>query len=496
MIYPPWTVLSGRAFLTNVLPPLGILSIAATLEESGFCVRVIDTNAERMDSQTLEERLRAYQPRFVGITVLSSIVVVAHSIAKLVKRIVPDCVVVFGGVHAELYPATMLRNSAIDVVIRGDGEKPMRDIVSGRSWSDIPGCSFRTAANQVRTNPPAPLVMDLDEYPMPAYHLVNFANYYPSASSYRRLPAMNLIMTRGCPGKCSFCNSAMTTLRHHSPRRIFQQIKLLREEYGVLQVQFYDDTFTVNKQCVYELCDLLAADKTDITFSCYVRGDCFSDEMAQKLKAVGCHQVMVGIETGSEKIMKSIRKPIDKQRYRNLVEIAHRHGIEVRAGFIIGNLGETWETMQETLKFAIDLDVDFFQLSISTPYPGTQLFLQADREGRLKHKEYKFYGQSDPIVRLDDLSADDILDFEKYAFRRFYMRPRMVLRQLKRISHPRQLRDLYNAFKIFVLSRGTGNTPNWKDWNALREEDQLDLNLLANDQERLTFEIRLPLTAA
>ncbi len=495
LIYPPWTVLQGRSFLTNCLPPLGILSIAAYLERSGLSVRVLDVHAERMGPDQLTAKLREYQPRFVGITVLSSMVVSAHSIAKQVKREVPDCVVVMGGVHAEAYPERMLQDSAVDLVVRGDGERPMAAIVAGRPWDTIESVSFLRADGTVCHTPPQAIEMDLDQYPMPAYHLINFDRYFPSATSYRNLPAINVIMTRGCPGKCTFCNSAMTTLRWRSPKAVFEQIQVLRERYGIRQVQFFDDTFTANRQGVLELCRLIRDHQLDITFSCYARGDCFSDEMAKALKSAGCHQVMVGIETGSERIMKVIQKPINKQKYADVVRIAHAHGIEVRAGFIIGNMEETWETMEESLQFALDLDVDFFQLSISTPYPGTALFKQALQEGRLRHTEYKRYGQGEPVVRLDHLTNEQIAQFERYAWRKFYLRPRVLWRQLRRATGWRQLIDLYNAFSLLIMNRVLNSDPNWAQWDRETEAEQYDRQVAHADAVRLTFDVRKRWTA-
>jgi radical SAM superfamily enzyme YgiQ (UPF0313 family) len=493
LIYPPWTILYARAFLTNALPPLGILSIASYLEHNGLSVRVLDVHAERMSPDRLREEIARLRPRFVGICVLSSMLVSSHAIARDVKRLVPDCTVVVGGVHSELYPEAMLRNSAVDLVVRGDGEEPMLQIVKGTPWKDIKGVSFRSESNTKVVHTPAQDIrMDIDSYPMPAYHLVDINRYFPSATSYRNLPAANVIMTRGCPGKCTFCNSAMTVLRSRTPEHVFQHIRHLRETYGIRQIQFFDDTFTVNKKGVLELCKLIRESDLDITFSCYARGDCFSDEMAKALKSAGCHQIMMGIETGSDKIAKIIRKPIEHEKYRRVVEIAHENDIEVRAGFIIGSLGETWETMMESLNFAIELDVDFFQLSISTPYPGTQLFKQAMEEGRITHTNFKLYGQSDPLVRLDDLTPEDISRFEKLAFRRFYLRPRMFVRQLKRIKNFRQIKDLFNALNLLVANTFTNANPDWDEWDKLEESDVLDLNLENGqpDYGRLTFKIR------
>lgn len=491
LIYPPWTVLQGRAFLTNCLPPLGILSIAAVLLEQGFSVKVIDVHAERMSPIRLRELLREYRPRYAGISVLSSMVVAANMIAKIVKQEVPDCIVVMGGVHAETFPECMLQNSAVDLVVRGDGERPMADIVAGKPWDQIQSVSFLRSDATAHHTPLQDIVMDLDQYPMPAYHLVDFKRYFPSASSYRNLPAINVLMTRGCPGLCTFCNSAKTTLRCRSPQKVYEQIQHLRKVYKICQVQFFDDTFTVNKQAVLELCRLLRENKVDITFSCYVRGDCFSEEMAKALKSAGCHQVMVGVETASDRIMKIIHKPIKKERYADLVRIAHKYDIEVRAGFIIGNLGETWETMEESLQFAIDLDVDFFQPSINTPYPGTALFKQALEEDRLKHMEFKRYGQGlELVLRLDDLTEKQVLEFDRYAWRKFYLRPRMILRQLSRISNFRQIKDLYNAFSQLIMSTIVNSDPDWMEWDQGTEEAQYDRQVIHRNPIRLTHELR------
>ena len=330
---------------------------------------------------------------------------------------------------------------------------------------------------------------------MPAYHLVDFKRYFPSATSYRNLQAINVLMTRGCPGKCSFCNSANTTLRSRSPQKVFEQIKLLHDKYGIKQIQFYDDTFTVNKKGVFELCRLIKESNINITFSCYARGDCFNDKMAEALKSAGCHQIMIGIETANPKIMNIIGKEIDTEQYKKVVEIAHTHAIEVRAGFVIGNLGETWQTMLESLEFAIELDVDFFQLSINTPYPGTQLFKQAKQENRLAHEEYKYYGQSKPIVRLDDLTPEQITKFEKYANRKFYMRPKMFIRQLKRVHTIRHFKDLFSAFNVMIANKIINPNPDWADWENETEDQHYDLKLNSKPSPvRLTWELREPET--
>jgi radical SAM superfamily enzyme YgiQ (UPF0313 family) len=301
---------------------------------------------------------------------------------------------------------------------------------------------------------------------------------------------MNALMTRGCPGKCTFCNSAFTTLRSHSPRVMVDRIKHLRYKYGVRQIQFYDDTFTVAKQTVLEFCRLMVAEKVDVTWIAFIRGDCFSRDMAKAMKGAGCHQVLVGIESGDEQIMKNIGKPIDKGRYREAVKIAHEVGIEVRGSFIIGSVGETWQTMQASLDFANELDLDVFQLNVSTPYPGTQLYEFAVKTGRLVNKHWSEYGQRTVLVRLDDLTAEQIYQFERHAFRSFYFRPTIMLRHLRRITRLRHLKEMFTTFFAITMGTLAYKNPQWQCWSSLTEEQFLDLPIAPPELPRLTFKLR------
>lgn len=145
----------------------------------------------------------------------------------------------------------------------------------------------------------------------------------------------------------------------------------------------------------------------------------------------------------------------------------------------------------ESLQFAIELDVDFFQLSISTPYPGTELFKQALQEGRLRHQDYKYYGQSEPVVLLDDLTPEEIRRFERHALRTFYLRPRQLWRQLGRLRHPRQFTELIAAFNLLIANRLINANPDWTVWDEAREEEMYDLDVTPYPPPvRLTYEIR------
>ena len=489
LIYPPWAALGRDSYLQNFLPPLGILTIAAYAESQGYSVHVFDIHGERADDTELRRRLQMTKPKFVGISVLTNMCIPAHKIAKICKEEIPDCVLVIGGVHAEAMPE-MLENSSIDCVVRGDGEESMISIMQEGDFKKVEGVSFFDIGKIVN-NPLRKIQMDLDRFPQPAYHLVNFANYFPPVGTYRKFPAINMLMTRGCPGKCTFCNSAMTTLRASSPKRIVEQIKNLYHNYGIRQIMFYDDTFTVLKKVCLEFCERLEKEKLDLSYVVYVRGDCFSDDLAKALKKSGCHQVLMGIETGSAKIAKRIGKPIEKQRYKEAVKIAHNNGLEVRGSFIVGSLDETRETMMETLDFAIDLDIDLMQLNISTPYPGTALYKELVEKGMLRHKDWNTYGQEEIVYNQLHLTDKDIYDFITYAYRKFYLRPKPIFRLLKRVTSFRLVRDYLNTARLLLFSRfKVEGRENWECWKDLKEEDFLDRKIPKSKHVRLTHQLR------
>ena len=488
LVYPIWVSEGSRGRLQRMLPPLGILSIASWLEQHGLEVHVVDLHAEQLRPEDFRAIVRALNPRFVGVTVLSSHVVPAHHVAKICKEEAPDAKVFCGGVHAEACPEDMLRDPHFDAVGRGDGEDLMLELVQGRPWEAIAGLSWRGPDGTVRHNLPRTVEMDLDRYPFPAYHLVDLDLYFPPVGTYRDLPAVNLLMTRGCPGKCTFCNSAKTTLRGRSVEKMIELVKLLRYEHGIRQFSFYDDTFTAAPRAVREFCRRMIDDRVDASFVCYIRGDMFSDELADLLARAGCHQVLLGIESGSATLMARIGKPIDKERYRAAVRIAHAHGIEVRAGFIIGHHEETRATLQETLDFAIDLDVDFFQPSIMTPYPGTQLYVQAKAEGLLHHERFERYGQGEVVLKMKHLRPDELEAFYRSSFARFYLRPRAVWQQVRRLRSWNHARDLLKtAYAVFVEGLAEARGGDLRGW--------LDVEVPAASEAsprrpRLTFEVR------
>ena len=397
---------------------------------------------------------------------------------------------VFGGVHPEAMPAETLCNSAVDIVVRGDGEETFLSILQGEPLDAIRGISYRRDATVVH-NPASTVEMNLDKYPFPAYHLVPMDKYYPAIGAYKRLPAINMLMTRGCPGKCTFCNSAMTTLRTRSAESVVEEIEYLSETYGVREIQFYDDTFTVLKKNVMRFCELMAAKNLNVSWAAFVRADCFNEEMARAMKKGGCHQILIGVESGSDIILRNIRKPIDREKTAEAIKIARAAGLESRASFIFGSMGETVETMQETLEFSMQLDPDIAQYNVCTPYPGTQMYRWAKENGHLVSEEWGDFELSTFMMNLPTCTDQDVYRYYKNAHKQFYMRPKMILRRLRKVSRLSHIRDLIHAFFYIVLRKKLGTRGEVRrDWLGTRKEDFFNLNVSDARTPHLTFEVR------
>jgi radical SAM superfamily enzyme YgiQ (UPF0313 family) len=204
LINPPWLSKDENIWngVKSAMPPLGLLSIAAYAESKGYVVRVIDVHIEKYTAAELIEKLKIAQPKFVGMGVMTATSNAANQIARIVKKTIANCTVVFGGVHPEAMPEETLCNSAVDIVVRGDGEETFLSILQGKPLEAIRGISYRKGTTVVH-NPASAVEMDLDKYPFPAYHLVPMHKYYPAIGAYKRLPAINMLMTRGCPEPAS-----------------------------------------------------------------------------------------------------------------------------------------------------------------------------------------------------------------------------------------------------------------------------------------------------
>jgi radical SAM superfamily enzyme YgiQ (UPF0313 family) len=476
LVNPPWHLRRGNIWrdTASVMPPLGLAWIAAVLELHGHQVQILDAHAERCTLEAVRARLAAMGDfDWVGISSTTSLIANALEIVRMAKARWPQSRVAMGGVHPTVLPEEVLAEPAVDVVVRGEGEETMKELVSGADFAGVLGISYRQdtatagqgrdgperhgqdahathgqdarATGAVRHNEHRPLIADLDSLPMPAYHLLPMARYHPAAGATKRLPAVSMLATRGCVGRCTFCYRIFgPSLRCRSGLALAQEARHLQERYGIREVCFYDDTFTAVKKEIREFCHGLREMKVDLTWSCFSRIDAVDEDTLRAMKEAGCHQIMYGFESASEEILRNVGKRVDLEQAAQAVRITRKVGIDIRAAFMLGNPGETEQTLEETLQYAMRLRPELVIFNITTPFPGTEMFDWADRQGLLKTRDWEDYDLAHAVMDLPTVSAEKVREFYQKAYRRFYLRPRYIAARLASI---RSLSDVAQAIR-------------------------------------------------
>lgn len=457
LINPSW--ITDKKSVWSVInpsyPSLGLLYIAAVLLKNGHDAAILDARAEELTYEEFRARLLALKdaPDFIGLTATTRIINNALLSAKICREIFPQARIVFGGVHPTLRPEEVLSNDFVDYVVRDEGEFAMNELVSGKPLNEILGLSYRTEAGIVH-NPRRPFLENLDDVPLLPTHLLPMEKYHPTLGAYKRLPSFGLLTTRGCPGGCTYCYQNFgPKFRHHSARRLVDQIKALQKDHGIREISFYDDTFTVVRKNIMEFCRLIVEEGVDITWSCFSRVDCVDREILQALKDAGCHQILFGVESADPQILQNIKKRINLERVEEVVKMTKEIGINCRLSFMLGNPGETEETMEKTLRYAIKLDPDVVTFNIATPYPGTEMYEWAKKEGYLKTEDWTQYNFSHPVMELPTVSSDKVEEYYKKSFRRFYFRPKYIFRRLYKVTayDINSLKMLFNFFFKWIL---------------------------------------------
>jgi len=433
LINPPRTIGKGNIWekIDRSLPPLGLACIASYLEKKGRKVSILDMQAEYVTQPELDVSLKRLNPGFVGITATTVEIESALRIADLCKESLPATKVILGGAHPSVMPEEVLLNPRVDFVVRGEGEHTLHELTGGAKLSGISGLSYRQNG-RIRHNPPRALINDLDKMPLPAYHLLPMDKYRPSLGNYKRLPAMSMIATRGCPGRCTFCYTGISgkTTRTRTAESLLKEIKLLQRNYKIKEISFYDDTFTAFRENVKKFCEGIIREQLNITWSCMSRIDFVDAEVLRLMRQSGCHQIGYGLESASPEILRNIGKPTSVDLMEKNIELTKKSGIDVRAMFLLGSPGETEKTLKQTINFALKIKPAIALFNITTPFPGTAMYGWAKRKNYLMDSGWNKYDLANVVMRLPTVSSETIKSYYNIAYRKFYLNPSYVLKRL------------------------------------------------------------------
>ncbi|MFA6106354.1 MAG: radical SAM protein [Patescibacteria group bacterium] len=441
LVAPSQRQIYGKSFAPPY-PPLGLLSVGAILKKSGHKVKFIDIDAERYSNEKFVKYLTDFQPDLVAITCVTPTFNAAAGLAGLVKA-KTSAKVMFGGVHPTIAPDDCLKNPNIDFLVVGEGEETVKELAlfleSGRvDYEKIKGLWARING-QIIKGEARPLINDLDEMPYPAWELVSDLKNYQTPDALRH-PVMSIMTTRGCPFGCTYCCSKQIFGRLYRTRSTASLIKEIRyyiDNFGVKELHIMDDVFTLDKARTLEICRSIQREKFNLTlsFANGIRADSIDDEVLKALKDTGFEDLGFGVETGDEDILKSIKKNLSKDALRRAFRLAKRYGFNTWGFFIIGLPGESAATIKKTIEFAIELDPDFAKFLILKPFPGSEVFNQLNEKGYIKNFNYDNYGvYTPPVHEFPWLSAKSMLNWQRWAYLRFYLRPKKIIRHLMKIK--------------------------------------------------------------
>ena len=441
-------------------PPMGLAIIAAVLEREGYQVTVVDAHA-------LKLRLAEIVPSVsgadvAGLTAMTPTIGAAIDIARQLKRSYPHLTIILGGAHATLLPEETLGGAPeVDIIVRGEGETTIVELLkaleSKQPVENVPGISYRrngTVINNEMRNENT----DLDSLPFLAFHLLPWRRYKPHPPHGRAFPFGAIITSRGCPYKCSYCSKPIfgNKFRAQSPERVVAEIAYYQENFGIRELAFYDDVFTLNKERAYAICDSIIQKGLKICWTCETRVNLVEKRLLLRMKQAGCYAIAYGIESASPEILDAIHKGITLDEVEEAVRISQEVGLQVIGYFMLGNVNETPETVRRTIAFAKKLKLDFAQFAITTPFPGTELYqlYQKERGGSIPWANF-VYGETGnritPVFDNAQLSRTDLQYWLRQAHREFYLRPSYVWQRIRRVRSFGDLKTNINGF--FMLLR-------------------------------------------
>jgi len=478
LIYPPVTF-SARDIKSAHLP-LGLAYIAAVLRDH-VEINILDASIEGYDNEIkirenllryglsykkIANRIRKFQPDLVGVSCMySNLFQNVASVVRTAKEVDPEIQTIIGGAHPTfMFDQCMERCPELDMISRGEGEYIFLDVVkasrNGGALDKIPGLVWRDESN-VRNNQSRPPIMNLDELPFPARDLFPIKKYQdvgiPSGNVYKRKPFMIMITSRGCPYLCTFCSSPIfwKKFRTRSPENVLDEMEHLVNDFGIREIQFFDDNLTCDRKRAKELFKGMIERKINVTWNTPNGIHCehLDEEMLDLMKESGCFEVTIAIESGDKDILKKIKKPTRHSQIEWAAKEIRKRGMESNGFFIIGFPWETKEQIQRTLDYAKKIDLDRISISIFNPLPGTALFDECVEKGYLKDPEViENMDYSEACIETPEWTKEEVSKmrddwFWQYNFGVMVRRPiRFVKNYLFLLFNPRMVKEILRCF--------------------------------------------------
>jgi len=435
--------------------PLGIYYLAAYLLKEKVDVKLIDAEAFNMVHEDVLAVLKGSDTSIVGITSTTVAFRNARSLAEMIRMKIPEVKIVIGGPHMTAMPKETMATRVFDYGLAHEGEisfsKLVQYILNNKgNITDIPNL-YWLDNGEVKCNRKGEYIDDMDMIPFPARHLCpDLSVYAPPIGSFMNQPVLSMITSRGCPYQCIFCdnNTFGRRTRFFSAEYVVSEIKQLVNKYGIKEIAFLDDTFVLDKERLQKIFAMLKRDNIKISWTCMTRVNNIDFNTLKMMKENGCWQIRFGIESGNQEVLKFIKKGITLEQVRNVTNWCKQLKIMTTGFFIIGHHVDTPETIQQTIEFAVSLPLTDVTVTINTPIPGTESYNIAKLYGTYNESDWTSLNYWTPVFIPNGLTKEFLLKKQAEFYRRFYLRPSVLVRQLSKI---RSFKVLHKMLKSALL---------------------------------------------
>ena len=450
--------------VAGVAQPMGLACIAAYIREKGFSdVSILDCEALQIGLNEVKDHIPK-DVSVVGATSVTPTLKNACAIMKIAKAVNPKCATVIGGDHVTALPEeTLSVYPEIDFGVFGEGEITFLELLKGLEkglddYSSIQGLVFRKDG-AIKKNAPRPLISDINELPIPAYDLLPMDKYVSPAhhaifldKEVKLNPFTIFFSLRGCPYRCKYCASKVMwerRVRYRSVEKTMEEIDYLIKNFGIKCLEFNDENFIINKPRMKRLISELKKRKEEhgVYWNCLTRVDSVDLETLKDMKDAGCYFIRFGVESGDQRMLDLMSKDITVEQVKHAFKLTKEAGIACSASFIIGYPGETWETFRNTLNLAIEIDPTLAFFFVAIPIVGTELYDEAVEKGLILNSDWNGWVQmaETPIMRNEALSSDELIKMRNMSYKKFYLRPKYVLKMLKSIRTKEQVKFYVNG---------------------------------------------------
>ena len=450
LIYPPSPVMNREdrcqqptkeLLVIPPLPPTDLMYLASIAEKSGFEAKIKDYSF----GGDLEKDAAEFKPDYLVANIATPTFKSDMDSLKRVKERFPAIKIIVKGAPFLTYNTNVIyEHPYISYVIMGEPELTLKEILDGVPDSEILGICYQENFQGVK-NELRPFNEDLDSLPFPARHLVD-NNIYRRPDNGKVQAVIKV--SRGCPFHCFFCLASPVSgikVRKRSAENIISEIKECVDKYNIKNFLFWSDIFNIDREWTLDLCRKIIESGLKITWSANTRADTMDDEMAELMYKSGCRLVSIGVESGSQEVLNNIGKKITLDNIRNTVKVLKKNKIKIYNYFVLGLPWETEKTAEETIKFAIELDSNFVSFYTASPLPGTKFFAYA-LVNKLAEDGLNFDGAYYiPAVRSHELSKERIFEIHKSAVRRFYLRPKFILKTLFSLQSFAEFKNYFKA---------------------------------------------------